>query len=408
MRSAICLALCLPLVACTVYVDGEGKEQDGEKLHISISGFGGVKGNGKLVSQTRAISAVKTVELDSSVDLSIELAAGTTPSLVVEADENLQSMVQTVMEGDRLVIRSKGSFSTRNPMHATLKLPSLERAINRSSGDMTLRGLDAERFVFDASGPGDVHLSGKAKRLEVAVSGSGDLALEGLDSEHLQVRMSGPGNVSGTGRVAGVDAQLSGSGDLKLSNLSGPAEVRLDGPGGAELTGKVASLQAWVGGSGGVTVQGLDGGTVSVEGHGPGDVQLMGRASSLKLALSGSGDLEAGSLSVADVEASMSGPGNASLGSVQAERFKARLSGSGDLSASGKAKTLDIEVSGPGNASLAGLVAQDAQLQSSGSGDIEAAVMANLKAHTSGPGEIQVHGKPTVRELQGKGIQIQG
>ncbi|GAB3244502.1 head GIN domain-containing protein [Chitinimonas naiadis] len=408
MRSATLLALCLPLAACSVYVDSEGKEPDSGKLHISIGGFGGIKGNGKLASEARPITALRVVESDSVVDVMVELVPGSTPTLQVEADENLLSKISTVQEGDKLVIRTKGAFSTDQHVRAILTLPTLARVSNQGSGDMTVRGLDAERFELDASGPGDVTLKGKVKQLQLANSGSSDISLEGVEVGQLKLRLSGPGDVSIDGHIADLDARLSGSGDLQLSGLSGAANMRLDGPGTATLVGKITSLQAWLGGSGGIAVQGLDGGTVGIEGHGPGDVELSGKASGLKVALSGSGSLDASGLSVTDVDVILSGPGDVTLGSVQAERFNAHLSGSGDLAASGKTKQLAVEVSGPGNAVLSGLVAQDADLQTSGSGDITAGVMATLRAHTSGPGEIQVHGKPAVREMQGRGIMVQG
>ncbi|MEH6458380.1 head GIN domain-containing protein [Chitinimonas sp. JJ19] len=407
MKNGLWLMLCLPMMACTVHVNGDEATEGGGKWHVSVGGWGGVKGNGKLVTETRPLAAVQGVELRGPIEVNVRVVAGSAASMTLEGDENLLKFIVTEQVGDALVIRTNGNFSSTRPLKVNLVLPALARINSSGSGDIVVQGLDAQRFELEASGPGDTRLEGKVAELDGNVSGSGDLVLDRLEAGRVVLDQSGPGDVTLRGRASSLQATVSGSGDLMLAGLEGPAELRLDGPGSASVRGKVAGLLVQSSGSGSVAVDGISGGTVKVDGSGPGDIRLVGQASNIKIALTGSGDLNAGALSMQDVELEMHGPGDVMLGTVAAERFHAQMSGSGDLQAVGSVRDLLLQVDGPGEAGLSRLVAQNAKLQSTGSGDISADVRNRLEAQSDGPGEIRVQGKPAERNVQGKRVQVQ-
>ena len=64
----------------------------------------GVRGNGEVVTETRALSGVDAVELACQGDLVIEL--GDREELVVEAESNLMDLISTDIDDGELVAHS--------------------------------------------------------------------------------------------------------------------------------------------------------------------------------------------------------------------------------------------------------------------------------------------------------------
>ena len=64
------------------------------------------------------------------------------------------------------------------------------------SGDLTVRGLQAQNVHLSMRGPGDAHLEGSAATLNVELSGSGDLHAHGLTSTNATTRSRASGSTS--------------------------------------------------------------------------------------------------------------------------------------------------------------------------------------------------------------------
>ena len=70
-----------------------------------------INGSGKEVHVARPVAAFTVLRLDSSVD--VHAHQGATPSVSVHADDNIEPLIETVVEGDTLVVRMrKGASST--------------------------------------------------------------------------------------------------------------------------------------------------------------------------------------------------------------------------------------------------------------------------------------------------------
>ncbi|QNM95116.1 head GIN domain-containing protein [Chitinimonas koreensis] len=289
MRTSLLLVLCLPLAACSIDVDHDEKSGDVKKVHVSIGSVGGVHGNGTIKSETRTVAAVKKVQATGSVDVDIRI--GSTPSLTVEADENLLSMIHTEQTGDTLTIRTEGSFSTNHPFKVTLVTPSVEALTHTGSGDVDLAGLAGGDLAVESTGSGDTRLGGKVGKLTLRLVGSGDLSGDGLmpsqakvelmgsgdvdlgriEVERFEVAVNGSGRVSANGTARTLSGKVMGSGDLELGQLQAEdAELELVGSGNIEAYAK-QSVKARASGSGDLTVHGspakqeLSGKNLSVE-----------------------------------------------------------------------------------------------------------------------------------------------
>lgn len=80
---------------------------------------------------------------------------------------------------------------------------------------MTLRGYDQDELRIYGSGAVDVDGQGKARRLDVSISGAGHLNLENLPVDDARVSISGAGDASLDARKSS-DVTISGAGHVQL------------------------------------------------------------------------------------------------------------------------------------------------------------------------------------------------
>lgn len=244
MKTARIAVLALAAACLMPSARAEDKEwvlrikQEAKSLAISLngsssygSGANRVKGSGSLVERARAVTPFSRVRVDGPVD--VQLVQAGTEALKVVADDNIEPMVTTAVEGDTLVVGiQRGSgFSTRHPVKVVVDFKQLASLSLKGSGDAQLDRLKGERLQLD-------------------LSGSGDVAIGLLEVRDLLARLSGSGDVRVAGQADQQDWDLSGSGDVSAGSLSGrQARARLSGSGDLSL-GVVQELDATLTGSG--------------------------------------------------------------------------------------------------------------------------------------------------------------
>lgn len=232
------------------------KEADGWSASFTStmdygSGSHRVRGSGVKVEKQRALAAFTQLRIDGPVD--VRLAQAASDQATVTADDNIEPLVETVVEGDTLVVRVKrdAGFTTRMSPVVRVNARALQAVTLQGSGDLSVDSFKGERLGLTLIGSGDVRLGlVELKDLSVNISGSGDVSVAGR-AEQQSWRVSGSGDVdaralsgrsavvqlSGSGEVAlGVteqlDAQLSGSGDL---HYAGRPQLRQSVTGSGEI-----------------------------------------------------------------------------------------------------------------------------------------------------------------------------
>ncbi len=175
----------------------------------------GITGNGNVVEETRDISGFTGVHISSGID--VYLSQGNSFEVRVEADENLQEVILTEMNGSMLVVKTERVSIRRaksKKVHVTLpELKELKissagdcdgqtpfncedlRLSISSAGDLTL-DVDAERIDLDISSSGDASISGSADVFNVDLSSAGDLNAFDLIAARVDVNVSSAGDAS--------------------------------------------------------------------------------------------------------------------------------------------------------------------------------------------------------------------
>lgn len=232
------------------------KEADGWTASFSGpmeygSGRNRLKGSGVKVEKARALGAFTKLRIDGPFDVKLTQAA--TDQATVVADDNIEPLVETVVEGDSLIVRMKrdAGFTTRSAPVVRVDARALQAIAINGSGD-----LGVERFKSDAlsltvigsgdvhfgvvelkdlnvsiSGSGDVRLAGRADQQSWSISGSGDVDARALAGRAAKVAIQGSGDVS-LGVTEQLDVQLSGSGDL---SYAGRPQLRQSVSGSGEI-----------------------------------------------------------------------------------------------------------------------------------------------------------------------------
>lgn len=197
-----------------------------------------VRGNGKVVTQSRAVSGFTGVGLGLPAE--VEVRIGTTEGVTIETDENLLPHIETVVKGGTLEIRAKQDRT--NLQSKLMKVVVQARQIDHlkvgGSGSISADTLRSPKLAFDIGGSGNIAVKhAEAEKVAVAIGGSGNAKLSGGKAGKLDVSIAGSGDVvAGSLQADDVDVTIAGSGDatvwarnnLKMS-VAGSGDVQYYG-----------------------------------------------------------------------------------------------------------------------------------------------------------------------------------
>jgi len=208
-----------------------------------------VRGSGVMVERVRAITAFSKIRLDGPMN--VRLSQAGVDTVKVSADDNVEPLIETLVEGDTLVLRlQKGAgLTTRHAPTVWVESKALQALSLNGSGDLSLDRFKGDKLSLNLAGSGDLHIGLlDVKELIATLSGSGDAEVAG-QAEVQQWQLQGSGNVDArslSGRSA--QAQLTGSGDMAIG-VTQNLEVTLRGSGDLRYAGR-PQLRQTVTGSG--------------------------------------------------------------------------------------------------------------------------------------------------------------
>ncbi len=159
-------------------------------------------------------------------------------------------------------------------------------------------------------------------------------------------------------------------------------------------------------GSGRLFINGLNGGSLSLQKGGSRNVQMDGKVNDLTILSNGSGNINASALESKIATVKMHGSGSVNLGPVRGDELNVSIHGSGSINASGNVRNLMAHIYGSGSADLTAMLSQTADLSSNGSGELTAAVSQSVIAQSNGSGHITVYGNPAQRNVDGKRVSF--
>jgi hypothetical protein len=231
---------------------------------LSACGSGGlilgntIRGSGNVISESRQVSGITGVQLDTSGDLT--LSQDDTESLTIEAEDNLLPLLTSEMVNGTLKLGTKPntSISATKPIKYTLTVKNIAALSANGSGNITAGDLvSGDNFQVSLSGSGSLDLSSlKSDKVSIKLNGSGDAAIATLNTQSLAASLNGNGILKLAGQTTDQSINLSGSGDFN----------------GEKLVSKTAAAN--LNGSGDITLQVSD--TLVASSNGSGDITYIG------------------------------------------------------------------------------------------------------------------------------------
>lgn len=222
---------------------------------LSGSACSAVVGSGIAATETRPVDAFRTLRAESGFRVSLTRGPR---ALTVTADDNVLPLVETVVEGDVLVLRLQPgtSLSTQRGLVASLTTDVLEGVEVSGGGRVSGPVSGTSTFPVEASGGSELDLSElMASLVTVSASGGSTVTLSGTTSEARVTASDGSTldtRALGASRVT-VDLSGGSQARVKASN-----EVTGTASGGSTLTVSGAPPTISVSASGGSTVSRAD------------------------------------------------------------------------------------------------------------------------------------------------------
>ncbi len=192
-------------------------------------------GEGLPVTKTRETGKFTKVALN--MDAIVRVTDSASNSCTITAQENLQDIIITRIDGNTLIITTKGTVETDIPVEITLSLS--QAAAFEINGSGIIQGVNTiknESLDFEVNGSGELVLDVVAVKVTGAVTGSGVVTLSGSSNE-LFVEINGSGTVDAKKfTTLKSKAKIAGSGEISLqveesleANLSGSGLVNYRG-----------------------------------------------------------------------------------------------------------------------------------------------------------------------------------
>ena len=194
---------------------------------------GGGHGSGAAALQPRDVAPFDGISLTGASNVLIRV--GGAQSLVVRGDADLLDRVTTRVQDGRLVIGTKGSFTSRSGMSVHVTMPSLTDLSLAGNGVIAASGIETARLTVTLSGNGIVRASGRATRLDVTLAGVGDAQLERLVAADVSALLAGTGRIAVTATKS-LDASVPGAGSIVYGG--NPSEVTRSVTGQGAVTSK--------------------------------------------------------------------------------------------------------------------------------------------------------------------------
>lgn len=203
-----------------------------------LSASARTEGSGNVVTESRPVADVQSVDLAGSGELTI--IQGDAESLSVAAEDNILPLLETVVEKGALRIGFKGDAAPTIKVKMTLTVKGLTRVKLSGSGKIRadkltaadsldvalvgsgmidLKGVECAKWNLAVTGSGAVKAAGHAREQKVTVVGSGDYEGFPLETENSEVSVSGSGDCEVNAKEK-LTVTISGSGDVDYTGAA--------------------------------------------------------------------------------------------------------------------------------------------------------------------------------------------
>jgi hypothetical protein len=195
----------------------------------------GERGNGNVIKQERKVSAFDAIDVSGAFD--VYLSLGSSQSVFIEADENLQPLIRAEVSGNTLRIDNKKPIHDAKSLKVYITVTDLKRIELSGAVDLQSENkLTLNELAVEISGATDANLDIAVQKLEINSSGGSKLKFSGMANK-VDMDISGAVDIHAFDLMAEiVNIDISGAGDAEVTatkelyaDISGAASVRYKG-----------------------------------------------------------------------------------------------------------------------------------------------------------------------------------
>jgi hypothetical protein len=193
--------------------------------------FESKQGSGKASTSGRPVGSFSRIELRGGPDL--QISVGSSPSVVVCTDDNLQSVIETTVANDTLYIRAAQPYSSPYGCIVFVTAPSLVSLSACGTGFANVTGLAGDKFSLSVLGSSDITLAGNVTNADFQLKGRGSIIAPNLVAQNLTLTLQGSGHaiVNATGTL---DVTVTGSGRVRYVGQPAQIQRKVTSSGSAE------------------------------------------------------------------------------------------------------------------------------------------------------------------------------
>lgn len=188
----------------------------------------GIRDNGPVRTETRDVSGFTQVEVGGGADVTITIADAYKVTLT--AEDHVLKVLDTRIDGDRLVVDSREGYTTSRAVEVDIHLPRLTGLTLSGGTHGNVHSLASDMLAVNLSGGSEATISGQASSAAIEASGGSQAHLRDLPLKTATVNASGGSQVelSSSDRVEGA-----ASGGSQV-NVWGGATLAVETSGGSE------------------------------------------------------------------------------------------------------------------------------------------------------------------------------
>jgi hypothetical protein len=187
----------------------------------------GVRGNGHINSEERAVGAFATVDAGGAFE--IEWQNGP-PALRITTDQNLLHYIENNISGDTLHLHTREHVWPTHGIKVIISSPTRAGARLRGAVKLTAKHLSGPSFALESQGASEVVLDGSVDRLLVDMTGASQLTANALQTKTAEISTTGAGDAD----VAVTDTLkvvITGAGKVAYSGNPPTIEKHITGAG---------------------------------------------------------------------------------------------------------------------------------------------------------------------------------
>lgn len=197
-------------------------------LSFNACTFWGVRGNGKLKTQTRNIENFDRLEVGGVFSVKVEI--GKEASLKIQAEENLLPLIKTNVVDGTLIIETKKGLNPRREIKILITTPNLNYVEVSGANSLQIFNIDEDVFEVNLSGAGSIYLKGKVEKLYADLSGAGSIDSKDLIANVVEISVSGAASADVFAKER-IDASVSGVGSINYYGNPQKVKTNISGVG---------------------------------------------------------------------------------------------------------------------------------------------------------------------------------